>query len=110
VKWGNYERRTAIAVLTNKKKNAEFTLQRCKLVDIGLVPLRFYQYGSDDSGEVGAQQDSIRRIETKKTTDTTSSVTQSLQATTMNIAQFVASTSSKMAEDNTTAAMSPSHL
>jgi hypothetical protein len=26
-KWVNYARRTAIAVLTNKKKNAEFTLQ-----------------------------------------------------------------------------------
>jgi hypothetical protein len=41
-KWVNYSRRTAIAVLTNKKKNAEFTLLRCKmLVDIGLVPLHF---------------------------------------------------------------------
>jgi hypothetical protein len=41
-KWGNYTRRTAIAVLTNKK-NAEFTLQRCKmLVNIGMVPLQFY--------------------------------------------------------------------
>jgi hypothetical protein len=59
--WGNHARRTAIAVLTNKKKIAEFTLQRCKmLVDIGLVPLHFYQYGSDDSDEVGAQQDSTR--------------------------------------------------
>jgi hypothetical protein len=26
-KWGKYAKRTAIAVLTNKKKNAEFTLQ-----------------------------------------------------------------------------------
>jgi hypothetical protein len=60
-KWGNNARRTAIAVLTNKKKNAEFTLQGCKiLVDIGLVPLQFYLYGSDDSGKVGAQQDSTR--------------------------------------------------
>jgi hypothetical protein len=88
-KWGNFTRRTVIAVLTNKKNNAEFTPQRCKMcVDIGLVSLHFYQYGSDDSDEVGAQQDSTRRNETKTTTDTTSSVTQSLEAKTMNMTQF----------------------
>jgi hypothetical protein len=102
-KWGNYARRTAIAVLTNKKKNAEFTLLQCNMpVNIGLVPLNFYRYGSDDSDEVGAQQDSTRRNETKTTTYTTKSVTQSLAATTMNMIQFVASTSSKMAKANTT--------
>jgi hypothetical protein len=103
VKWGNYARRTAIAVLKNKEKNAEFTLLRCKmLVDIGLVPLHSYQYGSDNSDEVGAHQDSTRRNETKTTTDTTKSVTQSLGATTMNMTQFVVLTSSKMAKENTT--------
>jgi hypothetical protein len=71
------------------------------LVDIGLVPLHVYQYGSDTSEEVGAQQDSTRRNETTTTTDTTSSVTQSLKAKKMNMTQFVASTSSKMAKDNT---------
>jgi hypothetical protein len=102
-KWGNYARRTAIALLTNNKKNAEFTLQRCKmLVDIGLVPLQFYQYGSDDSDEVGAQKDSTRRNVTETLTYTTSSMTQSLEAITMNMTQFVASMSSKMAQDNTT--------
>jgi hypothetical protein len=46
-KWGNYARRTAIAMLM--EKYAEFTLQRCNmLVDIGLVPLQFYLYGSDN--------------------------------------------------------------
>jgi hypothetical protein len=60
-KWGNYASRTAIAVLTNKEKNAEFTLQRCKmLVDIGLVPLQFYLYGSDNSEEMGEHQDITR--------------------------------------------------
>jgi response regulator RpfG family c-di-GMP phosphodiesterase len=92
-----------MAVLTNNKKNAEFTLQRCKmLVEIGLVPLHFYQYGSDDSGEVGAQQDSTRRNLTDTLTYTTSSVTQSLEAITMNMTQCVALMSSKMAKDNTT--------
>jgi hypothetical protein len=63
-KWGNYARRTAIAVLTNKKKNAVFTLQRCKmLVDIGLAPLQFYQYGSDDIDKVGEHQDNTRRMQ-----------------------------------------------
>jgi hypothetical protein len=58
-KWGNHGKRTTIAVLTNKKKNAEFTLQRCKmLVDIGLVPLELYLYGSEDSDKVGEHQDS----------------------------------------------------
>jgi hypothetical protein len=72
------------------------------LVDIGFVPLHFYQYGSDDSDQVGAQQDSTIRNETKKTTDTKKSVTQSLTATTLNMNQFVASTSIKMAKENTT--------
>jgi hypothetical protein len=71
------------------------------LVDIGLVPLHFYQYGSDDSDEVGTQQDSTRRNITETLTDTTISVTQSLEAITMNMTQFVASTSSKMTKDNT---------
>jgi hypothetical protein len=84
-------------------KNSEFTLQRCKmLVNIGLVPLHFYQYGSDDSDKVGAQQDSTRRNVTETLTDTTRSVTQSLKAITMNMTQCVASTSSKTAKDNTT--------
>jgi hypothetical protein len=40
------------------EKYAEFTLQRCNmLVDIGLVPLKFYWYGSDGSDEVGKHQD-----------------------------------------------------
>jgi hypothetical protein len=57
-RWGNYAKRTAIAVLMNKKKNADFTVQRCKmLVDIGLVPLEFYLYGSDTSDKVGEHQD-----------------------------------------------------
>jgi hypothetical protein len=93
--WGNYARRTAITVLTNKKKNAVFTLQRCKmLVDIGLVPLHFYQYGSDDSDEVGEHQDSTRRNAKQTLTESTSTVTQSLEAITMNMTQFV-----KMAKD-----------
>jgi hypothetical protein len=101
--WGNYARRTAIAVLTKKNNNAEFTLQLCKmLLDTGLVPLHFYQYGSYDNDEVGAQQDSTRRNETKTITEITKSVNQSLAATTMNMTQFVASTPSKMAKDNTT--------
>jgi hypothetical protein len=42
-----------------QEKNAEFTLQRCKmLVDIGLVPLKLYLYGSEDSDEVGEHQGS----------------------------------------------------
>jgi hypothetical protein len=99
-KWGNYARRRAIAVLTNKKKNAVFTLQRCKmLVDIGLVYLHHYQYGSDDSDEVGEHQDSTRRNATQTLTESTSAVTQSLEAITMNMTQFVALTSSKMAKD-----------
>jgi hypothetical protein len=35
-----YAKRTAITVLTNKEKNADFILQRCKMiVEIGLVSL-----------------------------------------------------------------------
>jgi hypothetical protein len=99
-KWGNYARRTAIAALANKKKDAVFTLQRCKmLVDIGLVSLQFYQYGSDDSDGVGEHQDNTRRNATQTLTETTSTVTQSLKAIIMNMPQFVASTSSKMAKD-----------
>jgi hypothetical protein len=102
-KWGNYARRTAIAVLTNRGKSAEFTIQQCKmLVDIGLVPLQFYQYGLDDSDKVGTQQDSTIQNVTETLTYTPSSVTQSLEAITMNMTQFVASMSSKMANDNTT--------
>jgi hypothetical protein len=72
------------------------------IVDIGLVPLHFYQYGSDDSDQVGAQQDSTRRNVTETLTYTTSRVTQSLEAITMNMNQCVASMSSKTAEDNIT--------
>jgi hypothetical protein len=100
-KWVNYARRTAIAVLMNKKKNAEYTLQRCKmLVDIGMVPLKFYLHGSDDSDELGKHQDSTRRNATQTLTDKISTVTQSLTAITMNTDQFFASKSSKMAKDN----------
>jgi hypothetical protein len=93
----------------NKKKNAEFTLQQCKmLVDIGLVTLEFYLYGSDNSDEVGEHQDSnatqsitgTRGNATQSFTETTSIVTQSLTATTINVTQSLASTSSKMAKDN----------
>jgi hypothetical protein len=100
-KWGNYARRTAIAMLTNKTTNAEFTFQQCKmLVDIGLVPLQFYLYRSDDSDKVGEHQDSTRPNATQTLTETTSTVTQSLTEITMNMTQFVASTSSKMAKYN----------
>jgi hypothetical protein len=70
------------------------------LVDIGLVPLQFYQYGSNDSDKVGEHQDSTRRNATQTLIETTSTVTQSLAAITMNTTQFVASASSKMAKDN----------
>jgi hypothetical protein len=92
-----------------QEKNTEFTLQQCKMrVDIGMVPLQFYLYGSEDSDEVGAYQDSTvtqsatgtRRNTTQTLTETKSTVNQSLTATTMNVTQFVASTSSKMAKDN----------
>jgi hypothetical protein len=92
-----------------QEKNAEFTLQRCKmLVEIGLVPLKFYLYGSEDSDEVGEHQDSnatqsvtgTRRNTTQSLTETTITVTQSLAATTINVTQSLASTSSKMAKDN----------
>jgi hypothetical protein len=100
-KWGNYARRTAIAVLTKKKKNAEFTLKQCKmLVDIGLAPLQFYLYGSDDRDEVGKHQNSTKRNTSQTLTETASTVTQSLAVITMNMTQFVASTSRKMAKDN----------
>jgi hypothetical protein len=78
------------------------------LVDIGLVPLQFYLYGSEDSEEVGKHQDSTvtqsvtgtRRNATHTRTKTTITVTQSLAVTTMNVTQFFASASSKMAKDN----------
>jgi hypothetical protein len=85
-KWGNYARRTSIAVLTNKKKMQSLPCNdvRC-LSTLGWFLSIFYQYGSEDSDEVGAQQDSTRRHETKTTTDTTRNATQSLKATTMNM-------------------------
>jgi hypothetical protein len=99
-KWGNCARRTAIALLMNKKKNEVFIIQRCKmLVDIGLVPLHFYQYGSDNSEEVGEHQECTRQNATQTLTESPSIVTHSLKATTMNMTQSVASTSSKMAKD-----------
>jgi hypothetical protein len=42
-----------------QEEKCRVTLQRCKmLVDIGMVPLEFYVYGSEDSDEVGEHQDS----------------------------------------------------
>jgi hypothetical protein len=83
-----------------QEKNAVVTLQRCKMiVEIGLVPLQFYQYGSDDSDKVGEHQDSTRRNATQTLTESTSAVIQSLEAITMNMTNFVTSTSSKMAND-----------
>jgi hypothetical protein len=78
------------------------------LVDIGLVPLEFYLYGSEDSDEVGKHQDSnatqsvtgTRRNVTQSLTETTRTVTQSLTATAINVTHSLASTSSKMAMDN----------
>jgi hypothetical protein len=44
--------KTAITVLTNKSKHAEFTIHRYKmLVDLGLVPIDFYLYGEKESDE-----------------------------------------------------------
>jgi hypothetical protein len=48
---------------------------------------------------VGKHQDSTRRNATQILTESTSAVTQSLEAITMNTTQFVASKSSKMAKD-----------
>jgi hypothetical protein len=70
------------------------------LVEIGLIPLQFYLYGSDDSDEVGEHQGSTRRDANQTLTETTSTVIQSLVAITMDITQFVASMSSKMAKVN----------
>jgi hypothetical protein len=106
---GKLCKETATAVPTNKKKNAEFTLERCTmLVDIGLVPLEFYLYGSEDSDKVDEHQDNnttqsvtgTRRNATQSLTETTHTVTQSLTATTINVALSLASTSSKIAEEN----------
>jgi hypothetical protein len=92
-----------------QEKNAEFTLQRCKmLVDIGLVPLQFYLYQSEDSDGVGEHQDSTvtqsdtgtRLNATQTLTETTSTTTQSFAVITINVTQSVASTSRKMAKDN----------
>jgi hypothetical protein len=42
-------KKTAIKVLTNTSKNAVFTLSRCNmLVEISIVPSKFYTYGSDE--------------------------------------------------------------
>jgi hypothetical protein len=45
------------------------------LVDIGLVPLQFYLYGSDDSDKVGEHQDRTRRNTSQTLTETTITVT-----------------------------------
>jgi hypothetical protein len=70
-------------------------------VDIGLVLLQFYQFGSDNSDKVSKHQDSTRRNATQTLTETTSTVNHSLEAITMNMTQFFASTSSKMVKDCT---------
>jgi hypothetical protein len=47
-----YVKRTTITVLTNRRKNAEFTVPRCKMiVEIVLVPIEFYLYGEQESDE-----------------------------------------------------------
>jgi hypothetical protein len=50
--WSYHATKTVINVLTNKSKNAVFTLPRCEmLVDIGLVPSECYLYGEQEGDE-----------------------------------------------------------
>jgi hypothetical protein len=71
------------------------------LVDMRLVPLEFYLYGSDDSDKVEEHQygnatqsiTGTRRNATQLLTEATLNVTQSLSATTINVTQSLALTS-----------------
>jgi hypothetical protein len=75
------------------------------IVDIGLVPIEFYLYGSDDSEEDGEHQDgNVTQYITgtsdnaaQSLTETTSNVTQSLAVTTINVTQSLAATTSNVA-------------
>jgi hypothetical protein len=109
--WGNYAKITAITLLTNKTKNAEFTIPPCKmLVPIGLVPLEFYLCGQDESDKeheppfldadenetVEEDQDDVNdgdkklaAISMEDIFDTTGNVTHSITATTDNVTQSI---------------------
>jgi hypothetical protein len=78
------------------------------IVDIGMIPLEFYMYGSDDSEEVGEHQDGnmnqsitgTRRNVTHSLAEKTSTVAHSLTATKIDVTQKLPSLSSKMAMYN----------
>jgi hypothetical protein len=88
-----------------EEENAEFTVQRCKmLVDIGLVPIKFYLYGSGSSDKEGEHQDGnatqyihgTRGNMAQSHTETTHNATQSLASATITVTQSLAATTSNM--------------